>query len=390
MNQRPYLLFSLAVILLAANLRAPIIAVGPLVETIRSAIDSTPTIMGLIGTLPVLTFAACSPFAAKLARRFGLENTILAGLILIAAGGLLRSLFASEWTIMLGTVILCAGITMGNVLLAAAIKRDQPSRIQRMTALQMFSFSILSALSAALAVPIAKVAGWQWALAVWSLLSIPAFFVWLKIRSQQHQRNLPAQSPANPAFNVWRSALAWKISLYTGLQSMMFYTLVAWLATIIAARGFSETEAGYYNTLFQLIALPTALLISPLSERYSRMDHLLAGASALIFTGIAGVWFAPTSLMWLFTTILGIGGCASFTFCLMLFAMRGETAAQSAALSGMGQTVGYAIAAIGPVAAGWLYETSGGWQIPIYALLIVNALQLTIGWFAGKPEKLAA
>ena len=68
--------------------------------------------------------------------------------------------------------------------------------------------------------------------------------------------------------------------------------------------------------------------------------------------------------------------------------MRGKTTAQSAALSGMGQTVGYAIAAVGPVAAGWLFETTSGWQIPVCTMLIVCSLQLTIGWFAGKPQKI--
>lgn len=388
MKPRPIAFFGLAVILLASNLRAPIVAIGPLMETIRDAISSNATIMGVIGTLPTLTFAACSPFAARLAKRFGLENVILVGIAMITLGCLIRSLFGNAWSIMIGTIILCAGIAMGNVLLAAAIKRDYPQRIERLTALQMLSFSILSALAAALAVPLANIIGWQWSLGIWAIMTIPAFFAWLKIRGQQHPQQRPQHTAANPNFNIWRSRLAWQISFYVGLQSMLFYTFVAWLATIIIARGFSETQAGYYNTLFQLIAFPTALLISPIAERYGRMHHLLCASSLLVLSGTLGMWYAPTNLMWLFTAIIGIGSCASFTLCLMLFALRGETAAQSAALSGMAQTIGYAIAALGPVCTGWLLDISGNWQIPIYAIVSIATLQLVSAWQAGQEGKL--
>ncbi|UJF23643.1 MFS transporter [Suttonella sp. R2A3] len=387
MNHKPAL-FIIGIILLAANLRAPIVAFGPLVEEIIQATGSSATVMGVIGTLPVLTFAACSSFAAKLARRFGLENVLLFGLVLIGVGGFVRSMRADSLMIMVGTVILCAGIAMGNVLLAAVIKRDQPNHIERMTALQMFSFSILSAIASAFAVPLAKTLGWQFALGIWSVCSIPAFVVWWRMRRRRGPHTAAVVNPSEATFNIWRSVLAWKISAYTGLQSMLFYSMVTWLATIVAARGFSETEAGLYNTLFQLIALPTVVFITPLAERYPHMHHLLIAAGSMMFIGLLGVWYMPVEWLWLCVIVLGIGACASFTFCLMLFALRGQNAVQSAALSGMGQTVGYMIAAFGPFTVGWLLESSGGWTLPIYGLLAVTIILMSTGWFAGQRGRL--
>ena len=88
-----------AIILLAASLRAPTVAVGPLVADIQQDLAVSSTMMGLIGTLPVLTFAVCSPFAASLGKRFGMEEVLIAALLLMLlsfAGALLRGRLAAD------------------------------------------------------------------------------------------------------------------------------------------------------------------------------------------------------------------------------------------------------------------------------------------------------
>lgn len=78
---------------IAANLRAPLTAVGPLVDQIRGSLHISNTLAGMITTLPLFAFAGFSPFAPRLARKFGTELVLLWSLIFLTFGIILRSLF---------------------------------------------------------------------------------------------------------------------------------------------------------------------------------------------------------------------------------------------------------------------------------------------------------
>ncbi len=70
----------------------PLYESAPLLDTIRSAYSLTTAQTGLLTTLPLLAFALISPLAAPVARRFGMERSLFAALLLICAGIAIRSL----------------------------------------------------------------------------------------------------------------------------------------------------------------------------------------------------------------------------------------------------------------------------------------------------------
>lgn len=377
----------LAVFFLAANLRAPIVAVGPILHEIGASLYLDKTILGLLGTLPVLTFAIMSPFVKGLASRVGLEKAILFGVIAIGLGGLLRVGFSTTLTLILGTIILCAGIAIGNVLLSAAIRRDFPRHMAQMSSFQLLTFGISQSLAAGLSVPITIKFGWQWGLGIWSIFALPAFLCWFYlVKKNNIQTRLSTQTPTT--INIWKSALAWKISVYMGLQSLMFYTLANWLPLFLQSRGMDAKTAGYTMTVFQIIAIPTAVMIPIITKRYQQMQHLLSLSAFLMVVGLIGFWYLPLNWVWVASMIIGIGCAASFTFCLILFALRGKDAIETAALSGMGQTMGYFIAAIGPIALGYLLNHVGSWGVPWTTLTLIAVGIVIVGQFAGKAEEL--
>ncbi|MBE2893747.1 MFS transporter [Pasteurellaceae bacterium NCTC 11878] len=369
-------------------MRPAIIAMGPVVDIVQKSLHTSATMMGVVGTLPVLAFAMFSPFVARLAKRFGAEQVIIMGMISIALGCVLRSAFNHIWTVLFGTFVFCGGIAMGNVLLSSMIRRYRPRYVERLTALQMLAFSIGSAIASSISVPLAQWSNWQLALGIWAVVVIPGIIIWWQLRQKVKTQTSDAPHPTTQPWhgNIWTSPLAWKISIYMGLQSMMFYTMANWLPSLIAARGFSSVEAGNYSTIFQFIAFPTALLLAPLAEKIN-IRYLMTGACVFTLAGFLLLCYAPTSLMWLATALLGIGGCASFTLCLMLFALKAESAAHAAALSGMAQTVGYLIASVGPIGVGYLYQISENWTLPIYAIIIALLLQLIASLVVGQGSR---
>src|SRR5690625_1718288 len=84
-------LLILGIGLVGANLRVPLTSIGSLIPFIREDLNITHAMAGSITTLPLLAFAFLSPFAPKIARRFGMKMTIFLSLILIVIGITIRS-----------------------------------------------------------------------------------------------------------------------------------------------------------------------------------------------------------------------------------------------------------------------------------------------------------
>lgn len=202
------------ILMIATTLRVTFTGAAPLLDTIRSAYSLTTAQTGLLTTLPLLAFALISPLAAPVARRFGMERSLFAALLLICAGIAIRSL-PSPYFLFGGTAVIGGGIALGNVLLPGLIKRDFSFR--RQTYRRIFlTMGAAAALGSAMVVPLALNGfGWQGALLMLMSFPLLALFLWLpQWRSQQHA-NL-STSRALHTRGIWRSPLAWQVTLFLG------------------------------------------------------------------------------------------------------------------------------------------------------------------------------
>jgi len=370
------------IVLMAVTLRAPITGVGPLLDTIRHDTGMSGAVAGVLTTLPVLAFAAASPVAPALARWIGIERSLFLALLGLLAGVLLRwipdlpALFG-------GTVLLGAGIALANVLLPSLVKRDFPYRVGAITSLYAATMNVGAATSSGIAVPVAGIApgGWRTAVGCWGLLVVIALLVW----SPQLRRHTVATEPRAPM--PWRSPLAWSVTLFMGLQSFAFYVVVSWLPTILHSHGTSTTAAGWELFAFQVIALASVLGMPALIRRLPDQRWLAAGWSLVSVVSFAGLLVAPgIAIVWVL--LGGLASGASLVLALSFFGLRAGGAAQAAALSGMAQSVGYLIAACGPVLCGSLHDATGGWRLPLLILVLLGVGQLLLGYRAGRAGTL--
>jgi CP family cyanate transporter-like MFS transporter len=86
----------------------------------------------------------------------------------------------------------------------------------------------------------------------------------------------------------------------------------------------------------------------------------------------------PGTVPALWAALMGIGGCA-FPYVLTMIGMRARTPDATAVLSGFVQSIGYLIAAIGPLTAGVLYDLTGAWDIPLVLLAVLGVPMLVAG-----------
>ncbi len=264
-----------AVCLVAANLRTSLTGVGTLLPAIERGSGLASSWGGLLGTLPLLTFAATSPLVARASHRFGTARLLVAALGTLTVGTVVRSL-PSVLCLFTGTVILSAAIAFGNVLLPALIRRGVPAhRVQGISALYVTVMGVTAAVSSGISTPLSHTLPGSWRTALtWGVaFSVAAFLAWLpRMRGDRPHSDKPRSGKPHPPTSVarspapWRSRLAWQVSMFMGLRSLAFYTAVAWLPSILIHRGSTSTTAGWMLFYYQLVSL-TASSLLPLLTR---------------------------------------------------------------------------------------------------------------------------
>jgi len=385
-------LLVVGIVLLAANLRSALTSVTPLIGQIRTDTGISNGVAGLLTTLPLLAFGVLSPVAPRLARRFGMERMLLASLLLLAVGIVVRSA-GTVVVLFLGTAVLGAAIVVGNVLLPALVKREFPERVGLMTSVYLTALGISGALAAGVSVPLAQLTagmGWRGSLALWALPAFLAAVAWVpQLRRSDQPENASAQTSLGVS-DLWRSALAWQVTLFMGLQSLTYYVTLTWLPEILQEDGISAAMAGWMLGITQAVAIVTIFLAPVIAGRRPSQQGVVVAAVSLSGAGTLGLLLAGSIGGVLWVVLLGLGQGACFGLALTFFALRAPDSEHAAALSGMAQTFGYLFAAAGPFLFGILRDATQAWTVPLALLLAMTVCLLIAGLGAGRDAHVAA
>ncbi|WP_367109339.1 CynX/NimT family MFS transporter [uncultured Psychrobacter sp.] len=377
-----------AMILLATNMRAPIVALGSIAPVVQEALGISETQIGWLGAVPMLTFAFGALISPAIGKRFGLENTLIAMIALLTLGMVMRSVVPTWLGFLSGTILLTLAIGFANTLAAPIIKQRTPNHIALITGLFSLTMTVSAGLVAGVVLPLSEYVGWQWALGGWSILGLFALVIWVLLRlrlgSSTHQVVAPLTSN-HSNISMWRTAFAWQIAIFMGLQSLLFYTVASFLPSIWVSKGLSAVTAGQMGSVFQFMAPVAILSLTWLVNRGRPIQALAVFAAVLNVIGILGVSYLSPNLAWLWSGLMGIGCSAIFTLSMMLFSLRTYTTNQSSELSGMAQFVGYLIAFFGPLGTGWLHEATDSWDLPLLLILILMVINVVIAWLVSRP-----
>ena len=385
MKKSKSLFLVLGILVISFNLRAPITAVGSVVKMIQEEYALGSAAAGFITTLPLIAFAIVSPFVSTLANKLGQANTMFTGLILILIGEAIRS-YTGVYGLFAGTAIIGIGIAIGNVIVPGIIKRYFSHRAGLITSIYTSGMCIFAAIGAGVSIPLATGLGlgWQNTLCVWFILTSLTIFIWLPqlfmLKKRHSDRNIEHDHKS-----VWTSPLAWWVTLFMGVQSLLFYSLVAWLTTIIISRGLSQSFASSMALLFQLMAIPATLVIPTLCDKFKDQRILSVCVAAIYAIGmILFIFAASPVLMTISVILLSIGMGGSISLSIAFISLRSPNSHTAAELSGMSQSAGYLLAAIGPVITGFIFDMTSSWTIPIILFIGLIVILAICGIFAGK------
>lgn len=377
------MLYVAGLLVVAANLRPAVTSVGAMVDAIRTDYALSAVQAGMLTMLPAVAFSVVALVGPPAARRLGPERAITVACWLLVAGLALR-VYPATTALFVGSAVACGGIALANVLLPSVVKRQRSLSHGAATGIYTMGSFVGAAAGAAFTVPLAAaLGGWQWGLGAWALLALAALPLWHRFAS----RAVPADGDAPPApvlrRDLYRDRVAIAVTLFFGVQAMGAYALFGWLPSIYQGAGFTAEQAGALLGVMIVVSAPVSLVVPMLASRTRRQWGWVVLTTTASATGYLGLLVWPADLALACAVLLGVGN-AAFPLALLMFALRSRDGTQAAALSSMSQSVGYAVAALGPIAVGTLHEWSGGWRTPLLLLLLVQPVQAGVGVLAAR------
>lgn len=385
-----------AVVAVSLTLRSPIAAVSPVLGEMRADLGLRAGAAGLLTTLPVLCFAAFSGLSLALYRRTGAEVALVASMVVLALGTLLRSApGSSPWPAMTGTVLIGLGIAVGNVVVPVVAKRDFGRRSSLVVGVYTASLTGGAALAAAGTAPVADQVGWRPALLTWDVLVVVAIGLWVAVGVQRRRRESVPVEDAPPVRNpLWRDRTAIALAVLFGTQSLLYYAMTAWLPSLLGSppeaggQLLDRSHAGVALSLMQVVGIAGSLLVPTLLHRGRDQRTLGLVIGALWLVSLLGLLAAPAA--WpVWVVLMGVGQGAGISYALAVMVLRAGDDAMAARLSGFVQGAGYLLSAGGPVLVGAAFDRTGSWHVPLLALAGVAVILTATSQVAGRDRTIA-
>jgi CP family cyanate transporter-like MFS transporter len=369
---------AVTIFLVALNLRAALAALPPLVSTIQDDLGLSGAAAGLLTTLPVLCMGLFAPVSQVLARRVGREATVGWALVLLLLGQLARLAGDQLAVLLLSTLAVGIGIALAGTVLPGIVKEFFAGRSGAMTGLYLLGMMVGAATASALAVPVADALGsWQESLALWGLLAAVGLVAWLPVVRRVNHRAAP--DPAERRTPLpYRSRTTWLLAAYLALQSVTFYSQIAWIPTAYESHGWTPRDAGLLLSLWSIAQLVTGVTAPALADRVRDRRPLIAVAVGCNLAGLAGIAFAPEGAPVLWVVLMAFGQGGGFSLGLVKLVDYAPTPAASARLSALVFLVSYSTASLGPFLFGAVHDATGAFTAPFAALFAIAAVQMTL------------
>lgn len=385
---RRKLLTYLGIVLVSVNMRLPITAIPPIMGTLQKASGLSATVAGLLTSIPLLTFALFSSVFTKASQRWGKFRVLLVAFVILSLGSACRTL-PQVVPLLLGTFLIGLGIDGGNVIVPAVIKDRLPNQPTLGVSLYTTSMVLMSSIATGVIGTLTakySLSHTMVGLLVLSLVSIVGCLCLFEKPTTTTTDN--ADDVTQLPRSIWTDRLAWQITLFFGIQALLYYSLVTWMPTIFQSVGYPEEVAAMLVTILQLACLACALLTPVFATSKGGKRFMLWVIGIGFGLGSIGVLLPIHTLMMGVTLALMMGVASGFSFnlAIIFFTQKTSNARETIEVSGMAQTFGYLFAAVGPFSFGLLKTLTGSWLITLVICLILAVAIALIGWLIERRK----
>lgn len=366
-----------AIILVALNLRIALSSLPTVVVFIQEETGWNDALVGALTSVPVLGMGIFALVVPHLARRVGQSFAVSVALVTMTVAMLLRAMGALLVPLFISAVLAGISIAIIGGLVPSIVRAQLSHRLGFAASAWTTAMMVGAALGAVFTLPLTYLlGGWNRALAFWAVPAIVALVAWTLVERPSWKR----ESDSTPVFRLrdlpWRSPIAWALTAITTLNSIIFYSAIAWTVPSYAERGFSLDGAAALFGVFTGLPILGSLILPYwiMRSRYRRtiLALCLGGTAVTLFLIAVAPSFHPFIVISVFGFTLGGG------FAVPLGMLSEYAASPSAAtrLTAMALSVTFIVAAFGPFMAGVVMDLVDSWSLVFLLLSAVALLQL--------------
>jgi CP family cyanate transporter-like MFS transporter len=382
-----------AMVVIAMALRPGIASIGPVLPLISREFSLSHAMASLLTTIPILLMGVLALPSPWLARRFGRNGVLLASLVLLFVSMAARTFVSSVPMLLLTTAGVGAGIAIAGTLFAGLIKSRFPNKVAMMMSVYATALAFSSTVSAAATGPIAVFAGangWRLGTGIWTPVALVAVVAGLAIlKWEKRDTSVAVTGAASAARLPLTNRTAWRAALFFACDNFLFFALLSWTSPIYLEHGLSTASAGIVLATYT-VAFTVAIPVFGLLSRAHDRRGWLAACAALTVAGTLGMALAPLLLphVWIAVAAFGLGG--GFTLGMTLPLDSVHNADEANTWNAFVMTVGYLLAAAGPLFVGLLRDMTGAFHAPAWLLFIVALGMLALTPFLSPHRRGAA
>lgn len=378
----------LIVILVSSTLRSPITSVGPVLNQISASLQLDHLQSSLLTSIPLLMFASCSVLVSRFSTKFSMNQFLLYALIILSFGLFLR-VFGTIETLFIGSVFIGLGICIGNVITPGFIKNNFPKQIGLMTGIFAVAMNLTAALASGYSVSIGNWTGYGWrgSLGIWLIIALLGLLVIVieLIFNKRNQKENQIKTVKSD-FNMFRSSQAWNISVFMGLQSAVYYSLISWLPAVLGDYGMNGNEPGWILFTIQIAMIPITFIGPIIANRMKNQKPMMLFVCIAMFASMLMFAWLKTENIYITAILLGLSNGLSFSLSILFFSLRTKSSINAIKISGMAQSIGYLIAAFGPPIFGKLHDWDSSWQTSFYFVALLIIIMFFFGWKAAQAK----
>jgi len=377
------------IFLVAVNMRAGLILIGPLLPILQQQYGIGVITEAILGAAPLLCFALSALFMARLIRWADTNRIITFAISLITASLILRTLYDLP-SLLIFSITLGIAVAVLNYMLPVWVRENNTGNPGLVTGTYAAIMGIFSAVALSITVPLAEATPLSWRLSMlpWFIIGLAATILWwTKFRG----RRLPKSTEAIPSF--WRSSIlhnkkAWAITLFFGMLNMIHYASAIWMPTILVSKGMRLVDTGFLVAVATLVGSLLSLSVPHFAARGKDFRLPLIGFSLVLAASYIAIALSTGPILWLWVILANIGVYVTFALALFLVIHQGSNDENTKNLSIMMQSFGYLLATTAPILLGVAFLITGNWGTALFILVGLAALQILLSFKTGDKEKI--
>jgi MFS transporter, CP family, cyanate transporter len=371
--------------LCGVGLRLTVLSVPPVIALIQRDLNLSGTEIGLLSGMPVVVFAIVAAPASILVGRIGVRGALVSGLLIAAAGTLLRTGVANAWQLYVTTVLMSVGIAIMQPSMAAAVRAWAPERSAFGTAVYTNGLIMGEIIPVATMLPLVMPYfndNWRWALGAWAFPLIAAAATVAVFAPKSMANAGRTQSAAwLPQLN---SRLNWRIGLTLGSITSAYFCLNGFLPARLNADGHPELISAALTGL-NAGQVPASFLLLITADKLQgkRWPYLVLGVLSSVC--VVGILTSASAWTVFWASLAGFSLGAGLSLGLALAPLLCRSPDEVALTSATAFAIAYGFAMLVSFLSGVAWDLAGNINAVLIPILLGSLpILVTVPNFAKK------